>query len=69
MSELLSVQDACDRLRIAVQEAGSQKAFAEKHGLSPQYVNDVFTGRRDPSGKILTALGLVRVVQFRAVQP
>lgn len=32
--------------------------WAEKHGLSPQYVSDVIRGRRDPGKAITDAFGL-----------
>lgn len=44
---------------------GSQLDFARKHGLSPSFVSDVLTGRRDPSKAILDAVGLERVVTYR----
>lgn len=53
------------RLVAACKKAGSQKAFAEKHGLSTAYVCDVLNSRREPGQSILDALGLVRVVRYR----
>ena len=38
--------------------AGGGAEWAEKHGVSPQYVNDVVHGRRLPGKKITAALGL-----------
>lgn len=43
----------------------SQKAWAEKHGISPQYVNDVLNGRRLPGDKITQALGLEKALLWR----
>lgn len=54
-----------DLLRKKVEEAGSQKAFADKHGLSQAYVNDVLRERRDLAGGILNALGLERYIIYR----
>lgn len=52
-------------LREACDEAGSQKAWAESHGLSGSYVTDVLQGRRDPGQSILEALGYERLVGYR----
>jgi plasmid maintenance system antidote protein VapI len=46
------------RLAKAVADAGSQKAFAEQCGLSPQYINDCLRNRREISGKLAECLGL-----------
>lgn len=51
------LRDECSR-------AGSQRAWAMKHGISAPYVADVLRGRREPAGKVLDALGLERVVTY-----
>lgn len=56
-----------DLLRAAVDKAGTQTAFAKKHGISIAYVNDVLQGRRQPGDKILKALGLESQVTYRKV--
>jgi hypothetical protein len=43
--------------------AGSQRAWAEKHGFSAGYVSGVLQKRKEPSAKMLAALGLERVVR------
>ena len=43
---------------------GSWYRLAESLNLSPQYLQDIKDGRRDPGGKLLTALGLVKVVTY-----
>lgn len=58
-------QDVIERMRAAIVAAGSQAAFAERHGISLQYVNDVLRGRREPGRKILDALDVERVVTYR----
>jgi hypothetical protein len=58
--------EVCRRLSAACKAAGSQKAWAEKHGVSPAYVSDVINALRPPGQSILDALGLVRVVRYRA---
>lgn len=66
MAEIyLDSVEVCRRLSAACKMAGSQKAFAEKHGISPAYLCDVLNARREPGPSILDALGLVRVVRYR----
>jgi len=48
----------------ACQKCGSQKLFAQQHGLSPQYVGDVLKLRREPGDAILDALGLRKVTYY-----
>ncbi len=55
-------------LRAACKEWGAQKNWAEGHDISPQYVNDVLNGRREPGRLILSALGVERIVTYRRVQ-
>lgn len=57
--------DVIDHLRTAIATAGSQQAFAQQHGMSVQYVNDVLRGKRDPGPKILEALNYERVTLYR----
>ena len=57
--------DPIAELRNAVAWAGSQKQWADDHGISYAYVNDVLLGRREPGEKMLDALGLVKVVTYQ----
>lgn len=66
MSVLVTEQQVIERLRAACEKAGSQKAFAEAHGFTAGYVHDVLHARRPPADRILDALGLERVVIYRA---
>ncbi len=56
---------AMKRLRDAVAAAGGQKAWAEKHGVSPQFVCDVLKGRRGLTDTICQAIGLIRDTVYR----
>jgi len=56
--------DVLQRLRAAIGEE-TQKEWADKHGISPQYLSHVLSGRTDPGPKILAALGLKRVVVYQ----
>lgn len=52
-------------LRKAVAAAGSQSAWAERAGITAQYVGDVLRGKRQPGASICEALGFERVVLYR----
>ena len=62
---LLTESQVRDRLRAAVRDAGSQRAWARQNGLLPSNVNDVLKGRQAPYRKLLDALGMkaLRVYQ------
>jgi len=54
-------QQLLRRLQAACDEAGSQTAFAEALRVRPQFISNVLAGRRQPSAKLLEALGYRRV--------
>lgn len=60
--------DVCRRLMAACRQAGSQAKWARANGFSPQTVSDVLNSHSEPSGAILAALGLRRVVRFVEVR-
>ncbi len=41
---------------------GTVKAWAKAHGFHPSYVGDVLSQRRPPSDRLLSALGLKRII-------
>jgi len=47
-----------------VKQAGSQTVAAKRLGVSGAYLSDVIHERREPGEKILSALGLKRVVNY-----
>ena len=51
-------------LRKRAADAPSARAFAIANGFSPQYLSDVLSGRREPGGAILSALGLEKQVSY-----
>lgn len=55
-------------LRLACERAGSQAAWARANGMSSVYVSDVLSGRREPAGKLLAALGVERAIAYRKVR-
>jgi hypothetical protein len=64
----MNEQDVIDRLRAMVKVFGSQRAYAEAHSISEQYLSDVLRGRREPGKRILDALRIERVVSYRDKQ-
>lgn len=46
-------------------DRSSQADVAKQLGVSPQYLNDVLRSRRAIGKKILSAMGLERVVAYR----
>jgi hypothetical protein len=55
-------------LREAVRAAGSQKAWAERHGIAQSYVSDVLRGERELGKQFLVALGVRRVTRYVPVR-
>jgi hypothetical protein len=64
---LLDAVDLSALLRRAIEEAGSQRAFARAAGVSPQYITQVLSREREPSQAVLDALGLRKIVRYRQV--
>lgn len=44
----------------AIKKAGTKAAFARLAGISPQFLSDILAKRREPSGKVLDAIGIER---------
>lgn len=57
MSKSATTTELLDKLRTAVESEGSQRAWAARHGLSPQFVHDVLKERRGITDRIAEALG------------
>lgn len=53
-----------DKLRDEVAALGSQRAWARRAGVSPQYVCDVLKGRASIGDMIAVALGYRRAILF-----
>jgi len=65
LARMMTVDDVREKLRKAVEAAGNEAAWARTHGVSRANVNMTLNGKREPGGRILEALGLERVVQYR----
>ena len=64
---MLNESDVRERLSMLIHESGGQRQFAERHGFSAVYVHDVLHGRRGFSDRMLKAMKLERVVQYRNI--
>lgn len=51
-------------LRTALDTAGSQKALADRIGISPQYLHDMLNDRRPITGKALEFLGFSQITVY-----
>jgi hypothetical protein len=52
-------------LRDACKAHGGESGFARHAGVTPQLINAVLRGAREPRGKVLDALNLEVVVTYR----
>lgn len=64
----LSTAEVLDALREAVNASGSQRTYAARIGVSQAYLGDVLHGRRSPGERVLSALGLRRLVIIAALE-
>lgn len=62
--QILTLRDVLRRLHAVIGD-GTQKAAAEKLGVSQQYLSDVLNEAREPGPLILSGLGIERVVIYR----
>ncbi len=50
-----------------IARCGSQRAFAESIGISPQFISEILKGGKvKPSARVLKALGLAREITYHA---
>lgn len=61
----MSEDEAIELLRAECQKAGSQKAWAIAHCISPAYVCDVLSKRRAIGVGLANALDLERILTFQ----
>lgn len=64
MARRVDLIEIYGRIRKACREAGSQKAFAEKAGVSAAFVSAVLNGQKPPSAAMLSHVGIKRVVYY-----
>lgn len=54
--------DPINELTAAIERSGTQTKFASESGLPQSYISAVLRGERPPSDRLLTVLGLKRIV-------
>lgn len=64
----MTADEVRQSIRLVCENMGGQKVFAERVGVSQQYVSDVLNEKREPGPSILSALGLEKVVTYRSVK-
>ncbi len=57
-ARVVSEIDVVAMLRAGVDEAGSQRVYARTHGLNPNDLSSVLSGRRAPGRSFLRAVGV-----------
>lgn len=67
-SGLLDAIDVSALLRKACDDAGSQKAFASRAGVSAAFVHAVLSAKSAPSGSILRAIGLRKITRYTKIK-
>ena len=60
--------DPIEVLRARITRAGSQSQLAQELGVSEGHLSDVLSGRRRPGPRLLAAIGLTQVVEYRRVR-
>jgi transcriptional regulator with XRE-family HTH domain len=55
-------------LREKITQAGDQRKLAAQLGVSQPHLSEILNGRKEPAEKVLTALGLRRVVMFEKIE-
>lgn len=64
MIYMFTKEKLLQRIEKEVAALGSQKAFADKIGITPAYLSDVLSGKREPGEKLLSRMGIHRVAMF-----
>jgi hypothetical protein len=54
---MMEINQVLEKLQAEVDEAGTQRVWAERNGFTPGYVSHVLCRRKSPSSKMLAALG------------
>lgn len=65
-TRLITLDDCLVRVIRLRNHLGSQKALADKLGISEQYLSDMLRGRRTISDELMDAIGVVRYMTYEA---
>ena len=66
---MLTASDVRDQLRARARQLGTQRHLATDIGISEQYLCDILHGRREPTVRELTYLGLITTIIRRPRRP
>lgn len=62
-------ENILNKLKKAIKDDGSQAAYAERLGLSEQYISDVVRGKRSIGGRILKDLNYTKITRYVEITP
>ena len=62
--KIYTIEEVRERIKLAVEKAGNQKAFAGEVCVSPPMVSMTLTGSKRPSNRILKAIGMRKVIYY-----
>jgi Helix-turn-helix. len=65
--QFMTLIDLVSNLQALTYGMGSQKDLAKDIGISPQYLHDILTGRREPGEKVCEYLGVERTVIYKVI--
>lgn len=57
-----------EKLHEEIERLGTQRAAADKFGVSASYITDLLKGLREPGKKLLKAIGFVRIVRYERLE-
>jgi hypothetical protein len=60
--------DVIAKLKKMTSTRGSKSGLAVDLGISPQFLGDVLAGRREPGTKLLSAMGLEKVIFYSKIK-
>lgn len=66
--QILPVADLRRILSQQCEMAGGRLAWSRRHGIQPSVVTETISGKRDPSERVINAMGYVRVERFMPIK-
>ena len=68
LGEFITLEGLQEEIRLLADSMSTHKAFAEKMGISPQYLHDILRGKRLPGKKVLLFLDVKAVLVYQEVR-
>ena len=63
-NQAMTLAQLRDALSHRCEMAGGRSAWGHRHGIQPSVVTETISGKRDPSERVINAMGFVRVERF-----